>query len=400
MDHYDDAYGFARVQSIILTAKENKTLASKEAFEEMEALEKWFVSVEYDYVGEQYSGKVKYENLCYKVVDTTDETPCFHLTPLDCFEQGMQSVPGLTNNTKYTPSYTSRADFSDESQFDFGTDFTEAFIDDSCKEWYNVQTPLKMIFGGTTDNDEGDSDVVSSLGAMRNVFATRTAEKLAERGVLTTEWLDSGDVETDILGCPLDVTAADCSCVDSFAIASVAAYGCSPNGGSQPATCCDDFMEPFSTHPCARYLYQRNPSASAIGSLILTSCGLPAIDMGTSDCHLQPDGVTKYQQPYTGYTTKTAEECQVIMSDAELTAACDDFENSYENATKCCAMVYDAAKQMCHCRYLDTTPEQAYFSTFGKNFETYAGKCLKDDESYEACPLVPPPPSPPPPGEG
>ena len=74
MDHYDDAYGFARVQSIILTAKENKTLASKEAFEEMEALEKWFVSVEYDHVGEQYSGKVKYENLCYKVVDTTDES--------------------------------------------------------------------------------------------------------------------------------------------------------------------------------------------------------------------------------------------------------------------------------------------------------------------------------------
>ncbi len=400
MDHYDDAYGFARVQSIILTAKENKTLASKEAFEEMEALEKWFVSVEYDHVGEQYSGKVKYENLCYKVVDTTDETPCFHLTPLDCFEQGMQSLPGLTNNTKYTPSYTSRADFSDESQFDFGTDFTKAFIDDSCKEWYNLQTPLKMIFGGTTYNGEGDSAVVSSLGAMRNVFATRTAEKLAERGVLTTEWLDSGDVETDILGCPLDVTAADCSCVDSFAITSVVAYGCSPNGGSQPATCCDDFMEPFSTHPCARYLYQRNPSASAIGSLILTSCGLPAIDMGTSDCHLQPDGVTKYQQPYTGYTTKTAEECQVIMSDAELTAACDDLENSYESATKCCAMVYDASKQMCHCRYLDTTPEQAYFSTFGKNFETYAGKCLKDDESYEACPLVPPPPSPPPPGEG
>ena len=60
----------------------------------MEALEKWFVSVEYDHVGEQYSGKVKYENLCYKVVDTTDETPCFHLTPLDCFKQGMQELAG------------------------------------------------------------------------------------------------------------------------------------------------------------------------------------------------------------------------------------------------------------------------------------------------------------------
>ena len=104
MDHYDDAYGFARVQSIILTAKENKTLASKEAFEEMEALEKWFVSVEYDHVGEQYSGKVKYENLCYKVVDTTDETPCFHLTPLDCFNKGCRACRGL----RTTPSIRSR----------------------------------------------------------------------------------------------------------------------------------------------------------------------------------------------------------------------------------------------------------------------------------------------------
>jgi hypothetical protein len=45
-------------------------------------------------------------------------------------------------------------------------------------------------------------------------------------------------------------------------------------------------------------------------------------------------------------------------------------------------------------------PVQAYFTTFGEDFETYAGKCLKDNESYEACPNVSPPPSPPPPGVG
>ena len=397
MDYFEDAYGFARVQSLILTAKEGKTLASKEAFAEMERLEKWFVSVEYDHVGAKYSGKVKYENLCYKVVDTTDETPCFHLTPLDCFKQGMQSVPGVENNTKFLPSYSARPDFSDQTQFDFGTDFTEAFIDDACKEWYNLQTPLKMIFGGTTHEGEGESALVTGIGGMRNVFATRSAKNLAEKGVLTTEWLDSGSVETDILGCTLDVTANDCSCVNSFAITSVTSYGCIPSGSNQPASCCDGFMKPFSTHPCAKYLFQINPSAASIGSLVLESCQLPAIDMGTSSCNLQPDGTTKYLQPYTGYATPTATECQVIMEDAELTAACNDFDNSYESATKCCAMVYDASKQMCHCRYLDA-PVQAYFTTFGEDFETYAGKCLKDNESYEACPNVSPPPSPPPPG--
>ena len=399
MDYFEDAYGFARVQSLILTAKEGKTLASKEAFAEMERLEKWFVSVEYDHVGAKYSGKVKYENLCYKVVDTADETPCFHLTPLDCFKQGMQSVPGVENNTKFLPSYSARPDFSDQTQFDFGTDFTEAFIDDACKEWYNLQTPLKMIFGGTTTTHEGEGEsaLVTGIGGMRNVFATRSAKNLAEKGVLTTEWLDSGSVETDILGCTLDVTANDCSCVNSFAITSVTSYGCIPSGSNQPASCCDGFMKPFSTHPCAKYLFQTNPSAASIGSLVLESCQLPAIDMGTSSCNLQPDGTTKYLQPYTGYATPTATECQVIMEDAELTAACNDFDNSYESATKCCAMVYDASKQMCHCRYLDA-PVQAYFTTFGEDFETYAGKCLKDNESYEACPNVSPPPSPPPPG--
>ena len=387
MDYFEDAYGFARVQSLILTAKEGKTLASKEAFAEMERLEKWFVSVEYDHVGAKYSGKVKYENLCYKVVDTADETPCFHLTPLDCFKQGMQSVPGVENNTKFLPSYSARPDFSDQTQFDFGTDFTEAFIDDACKEWYNLQTPLKMIFGGTTHEGEGESALVTGIGGMRNVFATRSAKNLAEKGVLTTEWLDSGSVETDILGCTLDVTANDCSCVNSFAITSVTSYGCIPSGSNQPASCCDGFMKPFSTHPCAKYLFQTNPSAASIGSLVLESCQLPAIDMGTSSCNLQPDGTTKYLQPYTGYATPTATECQVIMEDAELTAACNDFDNSYESATKCCAMVYDASKQMCHCRYLDA-PVQAYFTTFGEDFETYAGKCLKDNESYEACPNV------------
>jgi hypothetical protein len=387
MDYFEDAYGFARVQSLILTAKEGKTLASKEAFAEMERLEKWFVSVEYDHVGAKYSGKVKYENLCYKVVDTADETPCFHLTPLDCFKQGMQSVPGVENNTKFLPSYSARLDFSDQTQFDFGTDFTKAFIDDACKEWYNLQTPLKMIFGGTTHEGEGESALVTGIGGMRNVFATRSAKNLAEKGVLTTEWLDSGSVETDILGCPLDVTANDCSCVNSFTITSVTSYGCIPSGSNQPASCCDGFMKPFSTHPCAKYLFQINPSAASIGSLVLESCQLPAIDMGTSSCNLQPDGTTKYLQPYTGYATPTATECQVIMEDAELTAACNDFDNSYESATKCCAMVYDASKQMCHCRYLDA-PVQAYFTTFGEDFETYAGKCLKDNESYEACPNV------------
>ena len=389
MDYFEDAYGFARVQSLILTAKEGKTLASKEAFAEMERLEKWFVSVEYDHVGAKYSGKVKYENLCYKVVDTADETPCFHLTPLDCFKQGMQSVPGVENNTKFLPSYSARPDFSDQTQFDFGTDFTEAFIDDACKEWYNLQTPLKMIFGGTTTTHEGEGEsaLVTGIGGMRNVFATRSAKNLAEKGVLTTEWLDSGSVETDILGCTLDVTANDCSCVNSFAITSVTSYGCIPSGSNQPASCCDGFMKPFSTHPCAKYLFQTNPSAASIGSLVLESCQLPAIDMGTSSCNLQPDGTTKYLQPYTGYATPTATECQVIMEDAELTAACNDFDNSYESATKCCAMVYDASKQMCHCRYLDA-PVQAYFTTFGEDFETYAGKCLKDNESYEACPNV------------
>ena len=389
MDYFEDAYGFARVQSLILTAKEGKTLASKEAFAEMERLEKWFVSVEYDHVGAKYSGKVKYENLCYKVVDTADETPCFHLTPLDCFKQGMQSVPGVENNTKFLPSYSARPDFSDQTQFDFGTDFTEAFIDDACKEWYNLQTPLKMIFGGTTTTHEGEGEsaLVTGIGGMRNVFATRSAKNLAEKGVLTTEWLDSGSVETDILGCTLDMTANDCSCVNSFAITSVTSYGCIPSGSNQPASCCDGFMKPFSTHPCAKYLFQTNPSAASIGSLVLESCQLPAIDMGTSSCNLQPDGTTKYLQPYTGYATPTATECQVIMEDAELTAACNDFDNSYESATKCCAMVYDASKQMCHCRYLDA-PVQAYFTTFGEDFETYAGKCLKDNESYEACPNV------------
>ena len=129
----------------------------------------------------------------------------------------------------------------------------------------------------------------------------------------------------------------------------------SKRGSNQPATCCDDFMEPFSTHPCAKYLYQRNPSASAIGSLISRAVNYRQSIWVRRAVIYNRTG-TKYQQPYTGYdTTKTAEECQVIMSDAELTAACNDFENSYENATKCCAMVYDASKQMCHCRYLDTT---------------------------------------------
>ena len=189
MDYFEDAYGFARVQSLILTAKEGKTLASKEAFSGDGRLEKWFVLVECDHVVAKYSGKVKYENLCYKVVDTADETPCFQ------------------------------------------------------------------------------------------------------------KWLDSGSVETDILGCTLDVTANDCSCVNSFTITSVTSYGCIPKVAQiNPLRAAKVSWSHFPRTRARNILFQINPSAASIGSLVLESCQLPAIDMGTSSCNLQPDGTTKYLQ--------------------------------------------------------------------------------------------------------
>ena len=60
------------------------------------------------------------------------------------------------------------------------------------------KTPLKMIFGGTTHNDEGDLGACDRHRRDAQRVCHAVGEKLAERGVLTTEWLDSGSVETDI----------------------------------------------------------------------------------------------------------------------------------------------------------------------------------------------------------
>ena len=401
MDYYEDAYGNTRAQSIIFTAKEGKSLLSREAFEELESLEKYMISVEYDHVGEGYQGPIKYEDVCYKVVASSDTAPCFHWTPLDCFKQGKQSIPGGSNNTKFLATYYSRASITD---FDFTNGFTNDFIKNSCREWYNLQTPQKMILGGVTYKDSPNDSVVASASAARLVMATKSSKKLSKMGISKSIWTEDPDIEYDFLNCPVleiakltkaTVTDADCKCVTAFAITSVVQFGCSPNGAAQPASCCNGFMAPFVKHPCAKFLFKSNPSALAVGSQVIQACGLDAVDMGESQCYLQPDGVTKFMATYT-YPVATKDACSIILDDVDLKTTCESFDSSYANATKCCAILYDASKQQCHCRYADTTPVPDYFTTYGNEFTLYNSKCNVNSASYDACSSLSPPPSPPP----
>ena len=54
--------------------------------------------------------------------------PCFQFSPLDCFKEGDLSVPGLTNNTRYTDSYGFTRISYHDPDFDFATNFTDKYL--------------------------------------------------------------------------------------------------------------------------------------------------------------------------------------------------------------------------------------------------------------------------------
>ena len=72
--------------------------------------------------------------------------PCFQFSALDCFVEGAVSIPGLANNTLTTKLYGGRLSYN--STFDFATDFSATYLQNSCAQWYNLVVPYRLLFGG------------------------------------------------------------------------------------------------------------------------------------------------------------------------------------------------------------------------------------------------------------
>lgn len=140
----------------------------------------------------------------------------FHFLFLFLSSRGRTIRAGAENNTQYNDLYATRKSYNDAS-FSFSANFTKQYMKDSCRQWYNLGVPRRLIFGGTTF----EGDLMSDMGSMRAVVATFDAPRLAKEGLRFTDWLESGGgTETkDVLSCPASGPSLDdCSCIEDFEI--------------------------------------------------------------------------------------------------------------------------------------------------------------------------------------
>jgi hypothetical protein len=115
---------------------------------QIRAIHEWVQTVQYD--------GVTLQNLCYKVVGEPEEadTPCFAYSPMDCFQEGRVQVAGGTNNTRYFDIYSARQSYAAED-WTFSANLTQSYLEESCRQWYNLRVPSHMLFGGITGGERG-----------------------------------------------------------------------------------------------------------------------------------------------------------------------------------------------------------------------------------------------------
>lgn len=343
---YEDAFGDYRTQAFVVTAKRAPTLASREAFLELKDWHDWMYGLE----APSATGSYTLHDFCYKYVDSEPHTPCFQITPLDCFAEGAVSAPGgAEKNDAFAASYSVRPSVA---SFDFEKDFNQSFAR-GCKQWFNLATPSKVLFSGLREDANG-------LDAMRVVFQTRDAASLAARGVVRTTFTPTQASAVDVLGCRAGTPSLeDCSCIETFNLFSVLEYGCVPEGDAeQPPTCCE-YMARLREHPCVETLWMSDATLFALGNQVFTTCGIARISFD-SQCVRLPNGETLRKSSTSGieddyYEDLSAStpvtnvfECgfklRSLQTKCPLIA-----EGNYTAASECCASLETFALSKCHC---------------------------------------------------
>ena len=161
---------------------------------------------------------------------------------------------GAENNTQYNDLYATRKSYNDAS-FSFAANFTKQYLKESCRQWYNLGVPRRLIFGGTTFK----GDLMSDVGAMRAVIATFDAPRLAKEGLRFTDWLASGSgtKTKDVLSCPASGPSLDdCSCINDFEITDAIKAGDGMGTGTgRPFTSFTPFtpLTPFTHHALVQF---------------------------------------------------------------------------------------------------------------------------------------------------
>jgi hypothetical protein len=129
-----------------------------------------------------------------------------------------------------------------------------------------------------------------------------------------TDWLPGGsaDAPTDVLLCSAGPTLEDCSCTHKFSIVEAVKYTCKPADVEQTEQCCQQFMKPVQEHPCAGYLFNRDPDVNTIGTFVLKRCGLPPVKPFKARCSKHADGET-YPTPFT-FPVLNSTQCGAISA--------------------------------------------------------------------------------------
>ena len=141
------------------------------------------------------------------------------------------------------------------TDFDFAANFSKAYLKASCKQWYNLGVPHRLIYGGATFDG---NTMMTDMGAMRTVLATFDETRLSKVGLRYTDWVESGSAgeAVDLLNCPASgPTLDDCSCTEDFQITSALKYTCVPSDVPQTPQCCSEFMKPVAEHKCGPHLF-------------------------------------------------------------------------------------------------------------------------------------------------
>ncbi|CEG02179.1 P-loop containing nucleoside triphosphate hydrolase [Ostreococcus tauri] len=342
VEAWTTSFGNYRTSAFVVTGV---NLASREAFGEMLDFTRWMYR---DVTTTTADGeRVGLFELCYKYVDSEPHAPCFQITPLDCFADGVVSVPGgAEKNADFAAAYAPRPLLD---SFDFARgDFNASFVE-GCKQWFNLVMPPKLLFSGLSDDG-------GALEAVRMVFQIRDAKTLAKRGIVRTSWDEEPREIGDVLGCPARGKALDdCSCIETFNLFSVLEYGCVPEGdASQPESCCA-FLSQLREHPCVQPLFASDASLFTLGNQILSSCELSRVALD-SQCATLPDGETvaaafEVKDLSSATPVRNAFTCaSMLMS---LRTKCPSIaEGNFTAAGECCASLEDFSKSKCHCNAL------------------------------------------------
>mmetsp|Transcript_10021 Transcript_10021/g.16011 ORF Transcript_10021/g.16011 Transcript_10021/m.16011 type:complete len:1253 (+) Transcript_10021:58-3816(+) len=194
---------------------------------------------------------------------------------------------------------------------------------------------------------------MSGLRAMRTVMATFDESRLAKVGMRYTDWLPGGsaDAPTDVLLCSAGPTLEDCSCTHKFSIVEAVKYTCKPADVEQTEQCCQQFMKPVQEHPCAGYLFNRDPDVNTIGTFVLKRCGLPPVKPFKARCSKHADGET-YPTPFT-FPVLNSTQCGAIS--AGIGACVAGIGGNYPQAVDCCVNLEKFSQGGCVCSNCDAT---------------------------------------------